>query len=369
MCGIVGVFGNITPTMKEVFGALLLLDTTRGIDSTGVALCNNGSSTVLKDTVLPGRFMKRKAYKKHIDRPYKLLLGHNRWATKGKVNVKNSHPFKRGHITMVHNGTLFSSSELSIANYGTDSEAVCHSIQQNGIKDTWSKLNGAACLMWWDNKENSLNLVRNHQRPMHWACIKGNVLLFASEKWMIDAVMEKFDLEIVREGEENKASVWEPNPNYHFKFKYTNKKLSQESEKLDPFVYRAWKNPGKSYGGYGSNGANYNNNWPSKGDYAGKYDLAGTLLEDDDPDWIQRRGHHGEIIWERKLDDVTPSNWREQNKNKLTENLFRKNYSDCIFCGENVQEEWEDCVIIDDDTVVCNDCAATAERESIMLLG
>jgi glucosamine 6-phosphate synthetase-like amidotransferase/phosphosugar isomerase protein len=93
-------------------------------------------------------------------------VGHNRSATKGKINAECTHPFRENHITLVHNGTLTSHKELH-PNYEVDSRAICHNIAQEGYEETLKKLDGAFALIWFNSKEKTLNFCRNSQRPLY----------------------------------------------------------------------------------------------------------------------------------------------------------------------------------------------------------
>src|SRR3546814_15559864 len=115
---------------------MLQVDVIRGMDSTGVAAVRKKHIAVVKDTLLPQYLMSTKQYDKHIDNLDNFcLIGHNRFATKGKVDATNAHPFKHGHITLAHNGTLRSMWDLpDHANFQTDSEAI-----------TYAKIGRASC--------------------------------------------------------------------------------------------------------------------------------------------------------------------------------------------------------------------------------
>src|SRR3546814_20890235 len=87
MCGLVGFFGVMNKERFGVFEDMLQVDVIRGMDSTGVAAVRKKHIAVVKDTLLPQYLMSTKQYDKHIDNLDNFcLIGHNRFATKGKVD-------------------------------------------------------------------------------------------------------------------------------------------------------------------------------------------------------------------------------------------------------------------------------------------
>lgn len=134
----------------------------------------------------------------------KFMVGHNRYATAGAVNDKNAHPFSYEHITLVHNGSLVDQSLLPDHKlFEVDSENVCYSIAKLGIEETIKKLHGAFVLVWHDSKLNTLNFIRNSERPFYMMKTTTNDWYGASEKDMIKWIMsrKKFNPTIEKEFE------------------------------------------------------------------------------------------------------------------------------------------------------------------------
>jgi hypothetical protein len=100
----------------------------------------------------------------NIQKDFRFYVGHNRHATAGSRETKNAHPFTQEHITMVHNGTLTNTPDMK--EFDVDSDAMCASIAKIGVQETINKTYGAYCIVYWDDKEKTLNLLRNHERPM-----------------------------------------------------------------------------------------------------------------------------------------------------------------------------------------------------------
>jgi glucosamine 6-phosphate synthetase-like amidotransferase/phosphosugar isomerase protein len=217
MCGLVGIVGNnLSQAHFEAFKWLLLMDTTRGEDSTGVAYrkvsTNNKRSqlAILKVEGLPsnlyrkfpevftekGVFKPTNAAKENIT----WLMGHNRAATIGQVNSLNAHPFHHGHITGCHNGTVRTG--LTLLEKGpevkgtTDSEQIFYTMSKGVSLDTIVKrITGGTALTWWDSKELSYNIYRNKERPMHYAYdATTKIFVYASEQWMLRLALSQAKL-------------------------------------------------------------------------------------------------------------------------------------------------------------------------------
>ena len=90
---------------------MLWLDALRGFDSTGMFCVNNqGNIYWAKEASNPGKFLPQAEVKDILNiafRNGKMLVGHNRKATKGSVTDDNAHPFIEENIILVHNGTIF----------------------------------------------------------------------------------------------------------------------------------------------------------------------------------------------------------------------------------------------------------------------
>lgn len=120
---------------------------------------------------------------------FKFIAGHNRWSTKGASNTANAHPFQHGDITLVHNGTVNAHNFLieGKQSFTVDSEAVCFAINEQGIEKVIPKIDGAFALIWHDDKDDSINFIRNDERPFVIAKVKGkDAIVGASEVKMLE---------------------------------------------------------------------------------------------------------------------------------------------------------------------------------------
>lgn len=201
MCGIVGVAGPLGHEHMKMFKDLLLMDVVRGEDSTGVLQVDEGRSSydiarcsghpcnlwdkVTKDSLFNWDGLV--AYKSRI------LLGHNRYTTSGNSWVEDPHPFDFENVCGVHNGTLTSTYDLhNEKEYDIDSEALYSEINHNGIESAWEKLWGAAALVFWDKRDDTINLIRNSERSLYLLHDEEKgILYWASEAWMLNGVIHR----------------------------------------------------------------------------------------------------------------------------------------------------------------------------------
>lgn len=223
MCGIVGAlttqFNSVNSNpVNRFFGQALFADTLRGDDSTGMFLLD-----------LKGKMDKPDTFKRALAAPdflqlkrtgnllrdsndYRIMIGHNRAATKGGVYNHTAHPFQIGNITMVHNGTIYNHRSLPGGQkFDVDSEAICNSINEQGIAETVKAMDGAFTLIYHDAEDDSINMVRNDDRPLAFGKVKGSdTILLSSEGNMLQwlAIRNGMSLE----------SVVLPKPGELFKF-------------------------------------------------------------------------------------------------------------------------------------------------------
>lgn len=188
LCGLVGIAGSIEVSHETFFKNLLKLDTVRGPDSTGILRVGIGGETnVLKDIGTPYDLAQLKKYDELFRGYHKLLLGHNRSATKGSITRANSHPFEFSDVIGAHNGTLRSVYDLKDGNtFDVDSEALFNDLNINGVDVTIPKINGAFALTWYSKSQQVLSIIRNSERPLYFNLFNGGkTIAWASEGWML----------------------------------------------------------------------------------------------------------------------------------------------------------------------------------------
>lgn len=202
MCGLVGVAGEIDTKVLKLFNDMMVFNIVRGRDSSGVASVARGTNAfdVFKATVHASDLQEFKNYDRVATVGRKALIGHSRSATVGTVSLANAHPFAFDKVVGAHNGTIpyYAKSDLPRHNeFGTDSEALFCSINDQGLTKTIESLNGGAyALTWFDAENNTINLLRNSERPMCFGVLnEGRTLVWASEPYFIRAACERHGFE------------------------------------------------------------------------------------------------------------------------------------------------------------------------------
>lgn len=127
-----------------------------------------------------------------------ILIGHTRKKTIGEVSIKNAHPFDFADegICGVHNGTLNGTARLDGHDWKkVDSEILYEHLSKNGPEDTFNRTEGAWACVWWNDRDKTLNFIRNNERPLYFTWSKDMEMMFwASEIWMFGAIRRRIDL-------------------------------------------------------------------------------------------------------------------------------------------------------------------------------
>lgn len=214
MCGIVGAASNyLSDPEKDTFRNLLYASAVRGMDSTGVVSVQSKANDqrlhapYIKSVFDSSTFLFHNGDHPVIFKPKEsvhALIGHTRAATVGKVTKQNAHPFSFSKIIGVHNGTMRKKWGTE-KNFETDSEALYDQINQRGIREVikdigrGSGVSDAYALVFFDKTEQTLNMIRNEERPLSITKTTGTIY-WASEKRMLDwAVNREKGLRVVEE--------------------------------------------------------------------------------------------------------------------------------------------------------------------------
>lgn len=224
MCGQCGVIADwISQNETAMFKMLLRLNAFRGPHSTGVLGVSKpglkSSKVPLKPTVwkeardsweyLYFADLDKKERKKELftTTDKRLLMGHCRWATVGKISAKNAHPFVFPNVIGMHNGTIKKKFK-GADDFETDSEALYKLINDVGPKEALQEVetfDSAYALQWFDLKNATVNFVRNDKRPLHFAYTQSRQALFwSSDKDDLEYAAKKTGI--------NLSFVFEPKP-------------------------------------------------------------------------------------------------------------------------------------------------------------
>lgn len=170
------------------------MDSLRGEDSTGIASVNNkGDVDVVKQVGNPFELLNMKYTDAIFKQQNRVLIGHNRWATTGKVDKYNAHPFDMDTLVGAHNGTLKDRHNLKFNGvYQVDSEQLFANIEVDGEEIALPKTNGAYALVWWDKVNEKLKIIRNNQRTLYYTYSDDKrVIFWASEAWMLEVILSR----------------------------------------------------------------------------------------------------------------------------------------------------------------------------------
>lgn len=174
----------------------------RGKDSTGVAFVYEDKATkkmttqVVKGVMNPVTFFDSSNVKEICnERPAFAIVGHNRLATIGHINIHNAHPMTVEHLVGTHNGTVdafkpYKHEEDKI----TDSRNLYKHLAQYGLQSVIQEAGaaGAMALVWVDKKDNTLNFYRNTHRPLYYMYTTiGSTMYWSSERGTLALLAER----------------------------------------------------------------------------------------------------------------------------------------------------------------------------------
>lgn len=206
MCGVWGFVKDKAESLslaeEKYIRNCALAGQVRGEDGFGImVMYENGTCKAYKGIATPNEIMSTEAYfdlffevknqgKKRVAvwKKIKAVFGHNRAATKGKVAAKNCHPFRSGHIALMHNGTLTNTLPTG---FDVDSEWVTNLLKETeDIQDVLDKVNGAYVFIWHNNKDKKLRIVSNGQRPLSYIQ-DYSTRFYASEREMLEWIFKR----------------------------------------------------------------------------------------------------------------------------------------------------------------------------------
>ena len=200
MCGLVGIAGRIETVHKQIFRDMLTVCQIRGRDSTGViSVKQDNTVDHVKMVGTPEFLLDTKKYERQCEGgSVKALIGHTRAKTIGAATQRNAHPFEFDSVIGVHNGTLRGDYGMeNRKDFEVDSEWLYWFINRYGIENAIPEVDedGAWALTYWNKEQNTLNMLRNKERPLWITYDKDcKVMMWASEAWFFSAASRRIDL-------------------------------------------------------------------------------------------------------------------------------------------------------------------------------
>ena len=242
MCGIVAMMSTekrVNATVRaKVFTQGVIVDTMRGHHSTGLVYVDDDGDVETYKKAMPGYdFVDTPKFNSITDDIYKypFLIAHNRWATKGKVNANNAHPFQHDHITGVHNGSLYTWRGLAPNHdFETDSEYIFRGLADaEDNADILEHIDGAFALVWHDARDNTVHVCRNDDRPFHIAHVKGeDTIVCCSEEEMLRFILDRNGMDT--------DTIYQAGSGYEFTFSLDN--LSKPRVREHTLLEDSWGN-------------------------------------------------------------------------------------------------------------------------------
>lgn len=209
MCGIIGAIhtralpANVDKFLKNA----LVVDAVRGAHSTGACILSKTGDKLFydirKEAVCGGEFVETTYDPTKENSNVYAVIGHNRYATVGGITKATAHPFKVGNVIGVHNGTLTGDWRKKLdcgKKIEVDSNGLMHSLMYRGANKTFSSVSGAAAVVWTDILHNRTFVYRNSQRPLHYAHTTGGVLIYGSEKLMLEWLIDRNNITVTPAG-------------------------------------------------------------------------------------------------------------------------------------------------------------------------
>ena len=191
---------------------MLKVGALRGTDGTGVFIVGSDKKVrTLKIGDNPYRLMSDAAYTPFLEANKKnynvtqpqdrFIVGHNRSKTVGEGTTENAHPHRVGDICLVHNGTLRGYSDLpNMKDFAVDSMALASAINDLGIDEAISRTHGAYAIVYYNSKDDTLNFLRNGDRPLAMAFDKSqDRLYFASEMRMLEWILGRNYVDLTKD--------------------------------------------------------------------------------------------------------------------------------------------------------------------------
>ena len=184
----------------DIFRDLLNVASLRGSQGSGVAVVQNhhfkGPSVhTLKTKYIAGALAYSPEFTALVQPRASAVIGHARLPTKGGLDEDAVHPHRFGHIVGVHNGTMHRVAGQEVKDQ-SDSAMLFKAISEVGVEEAIKESAGAYALVWTDEKEGTLNFLRNSWRPLYfknvgWGDKNANTVFWSSETEMLDFIFKR----------------------------------------------------------------------------------------------------------------------------------------------------------------------------------
>ena len=181
----------------KAFADLHWMNQLRGVHGSGVFTVDQKNA--VNTFKVPACYEALVSQKKYSEKMFQFdnktfVVGHDRWATSGKVDLEHTHPFTVDDITLVHNGSLTMFPKITGA-VDMDSYAITHLIAKEGIQEAINKISGSFSLVWYDKADQSLHFLRNEDRPMFFIKTpEHDGMFFGSEPFMVLAALHRHNI-------------------------------------------------------------------------------------------------------------------------------------------------------------------------------
>lgn len=201
MCGLAGgMSSTLSSGELNKIKMLMVLSTFRGMYGSGAIVVHPGKKktlglSVCRTECCAAELICDTSFVTAIANSPKIVVAHARAPTKGGNELANVHPHRTGHITGVHNGTMWQVMGQKIDDDKSDSAAIFAAIAEHGVEAFMKESRGAYSLVWTDTKEGTLNFLRNEQRPLVFANVgwgnRTSTVYWSSELGMLEYMLKR----------------------------------------------------------------------------------------------------------------------------------------------------------------------------------
>tara|TARA_R110002020_G_scaffold210652_1_gene416777 strand:- start:1138 stop:2247 length:1110 start_codon:yes stop_codon:yes gene_type:complete len=209
MCGIFGLAkaqGELTEKQKKILKKSLSRiaekASVRGEDSTGLAITNSNGTKTYKSLLSSRKIIHTKDWLEILDTINEdtiSVIGHTRYATRGAVSIRNSHPFTYDPIVGAHNGCIYNWDSIDgyQKDMEVDSEIIFSRLSQGDYQKALKSLNGYFALSWLNKQDPKRLYLTRDEAPTYVAYWKATKTLFwASTKEILSYGLDKGGLRL-----------------------------------------------------------------------------------------------------------------------------------------------------------------------------